>query len=243
MPDGEAKNKAAARFGDLISQGIMGNVDIPDAGERLTDNRLRSENVSTALQDMGTSLQNLNTAILSNQKNNVDAVNFNATEAEKDDNERQAPKSLTLVPNDPDIMNGVQQLFVEVDKAEESGNKALQQKATKNLQDGVARVLIAYGNQITNKSLSPLPFNIDQGLIQGLKNWWNNRTPGQMQITPTSGARLRISADGTEYGIASVAGNSDIAKNPIPAVEVAKLFGPEFEQALRERLLATGSTF
>ena len=243
MPDGEAKNKAAARYGDLIASGITSNIDLPDAGERLTDERQENAATSTTLQNFGKNTQALTSAILTNESDNVDAINFNETESEKDEDERQAPKSLIPVNKDPEVVTAMQQLFTDYDLAMASRKPGLVQKANKNLQDGVVRVLTAYGNQITNKSLSPLPFNIDQGAIQGFINWWNNRTPGQQQITPTSGSRLRISADGTEYGIASVAGNSDISKNPIPAVEVAKIFGPEFEQTLRAALKAQGATY
>lgn len=251
MPEGEARNKAAARYGDLIQRGILGDQDIADAGERLTNEREITKTVTEGLRDFSKNSQALTTAILDNASSIQEGLKFNAAQDDKeglffDDDDIEQKKSLTPVTADPKVITAMQTLLTDLEVARESGNPALRRKAATNLQDGVARIFAALGNQVTDKSLSPLPGFISAipspTSIQGIENWWNNREPGQLSIGPMGG-RMRISENGNEYGIASVKGNSDIAKNPIPASLVAAVFGPELEQALRAELLNAGATF
>jgi hypothetical protein len=251
MPEGEARNKAAARYGDLIQRGILGDQDIANAGDRLTNQRELKKTVVEGLRDFGKNSQAVTTAILENASSIRENLKFNVAQDDKegiffDDDNIEAKKSLTPVTADPKVITAMQTLLTDLEIARESGNPALQRKALTNLQDGVARTLSALGNQVTDKSLSPLPSFISAlpspTSIQGVKNWWNNREPGQLSIGPMGG-RMRISENGNEYGIASVKGNSDIAKNPVPAALVAAIFGPELEQALRAELLNSGATF
>ena len=142
---------------------------------------------------------------------------------------------------DPEILKPMQQMLTELELANQSGKPGVIKKARTNLQDGVARLIGTIGNQVTNESLSAIPFGLGDGVDVALTNWWNNRTKAQQTIA-TMGGRLRLSEDGNSYGIASVAGNSDINKNPVPATVVAAILGPELEQVLRASLENNDST-
>lgn len=246
MPDGEAKNKAARKYGDLIQAGLMSNQDIPDANKRAD---LREEDRKTSsdmLRDMGKTTQALTTAILNNEKNIQETLRFNAQQQGKegffyDDDDIQPEKSLVTAVRDPEILKPMQQMLTELELANQSGKPGVIKKAQTNLQDGVARLIGAVGNQVTNESLSAIPFGLGDGVDVALTNWWNNRTKAQQTIG-TMGGRLRLSEDGNSYGISSVAGNSDINKNPVPATVVAAILGPELEQALRASLKNNDST-
>ena len=246
MPDGEAKNKAARKYGDLIQAGLLSNQDTPDANKMADLAKEDRQTGSEMLKDMGKTTQALTTAILNNEKNIEETIRFNAQQKEKegflyDDDDIQPEKSFVTAVRDPEILKPMQQMLTELELANQSGKPGVIKKARTNLQDGVARLIGTIGNQVTNESLSAIPFGLGDGVDVALTNWWNNRTKAQQTIA-TMGGRLRLSEDGNSYGIASVAGNSDINKNPVPATVVAAILGPELEQVLRASLENNDST-